>query len=117
VSRGREVIAELETIFSARTRAQWMELLDGKDVCVGPVNDFAEALSDDHLKSRAMLVDTELPGAGSATAVGTPIRIDADDQGRPRRPPPRMGEHTAEILEELRVSAEDAEVLRSAGAI
>jgi crotonobetainyl-CoA:carnitine CoA-transferase CaiB-like acyl-CoA transferase len=38
--------AELATIFAARPLAEWLELFEGEDVCVGPVATIAEAAAD-----------------------------------------------------------------------
>jgi crotonobetainyl-CoA:carnitine CoA-transferase CaiB-like acyl-CoA transferase len=38
--------AELAPIFASRPLAEWLELFDGEDVCVGPVATLAEAASD-----------------------------------------------------------------------
>jgi len=39
----RALGAELESLFRARTLAEWLALFDGEDVCVGPVATLAEA--------------------------------------------------------------------------
>ena len=38
--------AELAAIFAARSLAEWLELFDAEDVCVGPVATIAEAAAD-----------------------------------------------------------------------
>ena len=38
--------AELAAIFETRALAEWLELFDAEDVCVGPVATLAEAASD-----------------------------------------------------------------------
>jgi len=40
------LVAELAAIFAARPLAEWLELFDAEDVCVGPVATIAEAASD-----------------------------------------------------------------------
>jgi crotonobetainyl-CoA:carnitine CoA-transferase CaiB-like acyl-CoA transferase len=115
--RRDEVVAELDALFSKKTRAEWLELLAGRDVCVGPVNDLAEAVADRQLRHREMFVDAEVGGIGRWTHVGNPIRL-AGAPGRiDRLPPPRLGEHTAELLAEIGVDEGSLEDLRSAEAI
>jgi alpha-methylacyl-CoA racemase len=36
-------LPELETLFGSRTQSDWLDLLEGKDTCVGPVLTLAEA--------------------------------------------------------------------------
>jgi crotonobetainyl-CoA:carnitine CoA-transferase CaiB-like acyl-CoA transferase len=115
--RRNEVIGELSEIFSAHTRAEWMERLAGLDVCVGPINSFSEALADDQIRSRGMAFEAEVPGAGEWTHVGTPVRLVGSNPNEMRLPPPRMGEHTDEVLAALGLSDEERERLRAAGAI
>ena len=114
--RRDEVIAELEGVFSTRTRAEWMALLEGKDVCVAPVLDFAEAFEDPQIQHRGMVLETDLPGGESTAVIGNPFKFSSDREVA-HRPPPRMGEHTAEVLAELGLGEPDLERLRSAGAI
>jgi len=53
--------AELAAIFQGRPLAEWLELFDGEDVCVGPVATLEEAAAD---------LGTALPKRGPAPAVG-----------------------------------------------
>lgn len=115
--RRDQVIAELEELFGSKTRAEWLQALDGLDVCVGPVNDLAEALDDPQLRHREMFFESEVPSVGPWTHVGNPIKLSEGRGDTGRRPPPAMGEHTQEILAEAGVSDVELEGLRSAGAI
>ncbi|MCA1704967.1 MAG: CoA transferase, partial [Actinobacteria bacterium] len=115
--RRAEVISELEELFRARTRAEWMTDLDGLDVCVGPVNDLEEAFADPQLRHREMFFVSDVPTIGAWTHVGNPIKLAQSPGNVTHRPPPEMGEHTAEILAEIGVSTDDLERLRSAGGV
>lgn len=115
--RRTEVIGELEDLFSTKSRAEWMAHFEGLDVCVGPVNDLAEAFDDPQLRHREMFVEDEIPGVGPWTHVGNPIKL-SDGPGRvTRRPPPTMGEHTDEILIEIGITPDELEGLRSTGVV
>ncbi|MGH2729439.1 MAG: CaiB/BaiF CoA transferase family protein [Actinomycetota bacterium] len=117
-ARRDEVIGELEALFGTRTRAQWMEVFNGKDVCVGPVNDFAEAFADTQVRSRAMIVDEAVAGVGEWSHVGNPFKFDDAAPGSlVRRIPPTLGEHTNEVLSEIGISEADITELRSAGTV
>jgi crotonobetainyl-CoA:carnitine CoA-transferase CaiB-like acyl-CoA transferase len=84
----------------ARTKKEIVRLLGGK-VPVGPVNNAADVFADPHVWLRRMLVEIEPPGDnGTMMVVGTPIKLTETPSGIYRRPP-RLGEHTAEILAEL----------------
>ncbi|HEV3472359.1 MAG TPA: CaiB/BaiF CoA-transferase family protein [Actinomycetota bacterium] len=111
------VIAELEELFGSRTRGQWMERLGELDVCVAPVNDFAEAFDDVQARHREMFVEGELPGGRAWTFVGNPIKLAGSRAEVTRVPPPALGEHTHEVLRQAGFAPDEVEGLRAAGAI
>ena len=115
--RRKEVIDELSTLFSTRSRSEWMEIFEGEDVCVGPVNDLAEAFADDQITHRQMVLDVELSDGKATKAVGNPVKLRGSDEKVWRRPPPGMGEHTEEVLREIDLASEEVERLRAVGAI
>ena len=115
--RRTEVIKELEALFATRSRDEWMKLFEGKDVCVAPVNDFAEAFEDEQIRHRDMVIESELPGVGAFAMVGNPIKLGSDRSSTVRRPPPGIGEHTDAILGEIGLGTEELERLRSAGVL
>lgn len=76
-----------------------VELLGGR-VPVGPVNDIEAIAADPHVSAREMLVDVEQPdGSRPVTLVGQAIKMTKSHTGIRTRPP-RLGEHTAAILDE-----------------
>lgn len=115
--RRAEVIKELGELFSTRTRTEWMDHFGDLDVCVGPVNDLAEAFEDPQLIHREMIVNDELPGGVAWKHVGNPIRLAGSPGDVKRLPPPQMGEHTDEVLREAGLSSSEVEDLRTAGAV
>lgn len=86
---------------SSVTTADVVRLLGGL-VPVGPVNDMAAIYSDPHVAARNMLVEVEQPDASRpVTLAGQAIKMTKSETG-PRSRPPRLGEHSSEILAELR---------------
>ena len=81
-------------------RAEALERLWEHDVIAGPVNGYDEVFADPQVVHNEMVV--ELDGRRLA---GVPLRLSATP-GSVRRPPPRLGEHTAEVLAELGIPAE-----------
>jgi len=64
-----------------------------------------------------LLLEIEHPKLGPGRYVGSPIHLDGADRGD-LRPPPLLGEHTAEVLAEfLRLGPEEFEALRGDGVI
>jgi crotonobetainyl-CoA:carnitine CoA-transferase CaiB-like acyl-CoA transferase len=82
-----------------RGKAEVLDALAG-EVPVGPVNTAKDIFDDPHPHIRGMLVDVELPGDNpTVTLTGCPIKLTATPSGIYRRPP-RLGEHTEEVLSE-----------------
>ena len=115
--RRDEVIADLSAHFSKRTRAEWMETFAGRDVCVSPVNDFAEGLDDEQVRHRGMVVDVQIPGASPLPVVGNPIKLNDARERSERLRPPLLGEHSAQVLGEVGVDDQEVAELRSSGTV
>jgi len=98
-----EVVGWLARRFAAEPRAVWLERFRLAGVPAGPVREVVEAVSDPALHARGM-VSTHRFGGGETALFSLPWMIDG---ARPhvRRPPPAVGEHTAEFLAEYGVAA------------
>ena len=95
-----ELNAEVERAMRARTTADWKPVLDAAGVPAGPILDLAEVFADPAVQARGVEVSTEHPSVGTVRMVGTPWQIDGE-KFRVGRPPPRLGEHTAQVLSEV----------------
>jgi crotonobetainyl-CoA:carnitine CoA-transferase CaiB-like acyl-CoA transferase len=90
---------------SARTTAEVVAALGGR-VPVGPVHTAADIFADGHAAARGMLVEVDQPdGSRPVVVAGPPIKLTATPAGIHRRPP-RLGEHTAEVLAEVGLEVE-----------
>ena len=67
-------------------------------------------------KASEMLVPTPRPDIPDLATVALPVRF-GDERPAPRRPPPRVGEHTVDILGELGFGAVEMGELRVQGAV
>lgn len=83
-----------------RTTAEWLALLRDLDVPAMPVASLDDVLDDPHLRAVGFFERSEHPTEGSYIRVRNPLRFSSglDDD---RIQPPRLGEHTAEVLAEL----------------
>jgi len=111
-----ELIPLLETVFRARPAAAWLELLTAVGIPAGPIATLDEIVKDPQVQAREMLVEVDHPSAGRITIPGIPVKY-SGTPGSIRRPPPRLGEHTHEVLTELGLSAEEITRLERAHVI
>ena len=98
----------LAALMKARTRSDWLAALEAAKVPSGPINDLADVFADPHVQAREMTVRVPHPLAGAVTLVASPIKLSATPV-QYRRPPPLLGEHTAEVLRELGIDMDGAE--------
>jgi crotonobetainyl-CoA:carnitine CoA-transferase CaiB-like acyl-CoA transferase len=100
--RGRQknlelVLGELARHLAARTSSEWLALLRDADIPCAAVNDLEDLLSDPHLESIGFWKIIEHPTEGKLRLPANPIELSASPPSI-RRAPPRLGEHTAEVL-------------------
>jgi CoA:oxalate CoA-transferase len=113
---------EVDGIISEWTRAHrrddLVKILLEHHVPCAPVRTVAEVVADPETKRRGMLLDSEFPTRGSIEVLGLPIKLsDADYNRAPLRPPPALGQHTAEVLASVGIKAQELEELRSEGIV
>ncbi|MEA2212826.1 MAG: formyl-CoA transferase [Solirubrobacteraceae bacterium] len=83
------------------TKDKWdaFRELNAIDVPCGPVLDTRELLEDEDLIASGMIVEVDHPERGTFKTVGCPFRL--SDSPVAVTPPPLLGEHTDEVLQEL----------------
>jgi crotonobetainyl-CoA:carnitine CoA-transferase CaiB-like acyl-CoA transferase len=97
----RAVLDELIGAFiAARTTEENLALFDAAGVTVGPVCSVADLLDHPYTRGRGVIVDVEDRDVGSLPMHAVVPRLSVSPGGF-RRPAPAVGEHTAQILEEL----------------
>jgi crotonobetainyl-CoA:carnitine CoA-transferase CaiB-like acyl-CoA transferase len=102
--------------FKARDRKHWVDALDAAGVPCGPINSIAEVFEDPQVKHREMRIEVPHPLAGRVPLVASPMRF-REAPLKHARPPPLLGEHSAEILRELGYRDADIEQLRTKGIV
>jgi crotonobetainyl-CoA:carnitine CoA-transferase CaiB-like acyl-CoA transferase len=113
----KEMVAELAAVFKQHGTAHWLEVLEDADVPCAPVNELDTAFEELKITSPGMVQRVAHPVLGSLAQLGVPFRF-SDCGGDIRRPPPMLGEHTAEVLSQLLGrSADEIEALRASEVI
>ncbi len=93
---------KVAAVFAAKTRDEWRAFSEAHDCCLEPVLEPSELVTDANLASREMFFDVESPW-GTLKQLKTPLT----KEGTARSAPPKMGEHTDEILREAGLSDDE----------
>ena len=110
-----EIYAILADIFRERTTAEWLELLRDADIPCVPLNDLDHLIEDPHLAAVGLVEEMQHPSEGRIRLAGIASRWSDTGPGIDRAPP-RLGEHTAQVLREAGYSAAQIRRMCSDGA-
>jgi crotonobetainyl-CoA:carnitine CoA-transferase CaiB-like acyl-CoA transferase len=117
-TRYEEKQSMIARAMKAKTAQEWEDYLQSKHVPATRVRELKETLNDPHLKHRRVLHRHEsVPGVGKPVTVPLQAFKFGHDGGSIERPPPRLGEHTDEILAAVGYSADAIAVMRRSGAL
>ena len=111
-----DLLPLLDAIFRTRPAGAWLEALRAAGVPCGPISTVDQIVRDPQVRAREMLVEIDHPSAGRITVSGLPVKC-SGTPGLIRRPPPRLGEHTVEVLGALGIPAAEIPRLRREGVI
>ncbi|XWN30931.1 MAG: CoA transferase [Devosia sp.] len=100
VTNRTAVNALVADIIATRPRRAWVELLEPRGVPVGALNDVGEVVEGRGITARGKIASLDHQSAGTVKVVDTPVELSASPTGA-RTAPPRLGEHTREILREV----------------
>jgi crotonobetainyl-CoA:carnitine CoA-transferase CaiB-like acyl-CoA transferase len=95
-----ELFPRLNTLFATRTVADWSARLEKARVPHAPVNDYAAVFANEQVLSRGMKVKVTDPAGKPVDLIGSPFHVTGADLPSPTFPP-RLGEHTEDVLREL----------------
>jgi formyl-CoA transferase len=114
--RLQEIFEMIEDWTLTKTKWEAFSELNAINVPCGPVLSTKDLLEDEGLWAEGMLVDVEHPDRGNYTTVGCPFTL-SDSPVEVKRSP-LLGEHNAEILQELLDASEgELQRLTEAGAV
>jgi crotonobetainyl-CoA:carnitine CoA-transferase CaiB-like acyl-CoA transferase len=109
--------AKLNEILANNTCRYWLDRLEAARIPCAPVNNLDQALSDEQVLHRNMIVELKHPSGKSTKGPGNPIKLSRSGD-ESFSPAPLLGQHTSEVFTKLLdYSIGSIEALKTAGAI
>lgn len=101
-----EIYAMIGEVARTKTTAEWVEALTERNVPCMKVNRLDEVIDDEHLQAVGFFERREHPSEGAYVSLRHPVRFSATP-AEVRLDPPRLGQHTREVLAELGLANRD----------
>ena len=110
--RRENLFEEVRKVFKSRSQADWIDLMLDADCCCEPVLSMSEAFGHAQTKAREMLRKS----SSITDQLGFSYKL-SETPPREESPAPALGEHTAELLTALGITAEERGQLIKSGVI
>ncbi len=92
------LIPLLEELFLTKKASEWIELIEEGGIPCGPINTIEKVMNDKQVHARNMIVEVEDEKAGTIKIAGNPIKMTSIPEERKRKPAPKLGMHTKDVL-------------------
>jgi formyl-CoA transferase len=112
----REIRGIIADRLRENTSEHWLAALEEHDVLCGPVRSLAEALSDPQTAHNNMIIEFDNGSGQIVKTIAPPIAMSCVDH-EVRHAPPRLGEHSRELLHEFGYADERIDELVNSGAV
>jgi formyl-CoA transferase len=117
VKNREELVDLLKPIFLEKTANEWLSALEVAGIPCGPINTLDKVFAMPQVEAREMLIHMEHTEVGDLKLVGSPLKF-SNTPVEYKLSPPRLGEHTEDILTELLgYSSEKIIALKKSGVI
>ena len=110
-----QILSELKVVFAEKTEAEWKECFAGREVCCEPVRSLQDVFSDLQVAERQMVLELYHQEEGRLYQSGNPIKFSGMEEAYTA--PPRLGQHTLEVLKDLGYTQEEIASLKEKAVI
>lgn len=107
--------AELAACLATRSTSHWLDVCERLDIPAAPLRGLEDLEADPHLAATGFFRTIEDPRMGRLVMPASPLRF-ANAESPTPRVPPRLGEHTREVLEQAGLDRSSVEQLIQQGA-
>lgn len=110
--------AILTDVLATKTADEWLEVFAGSGLAHGPVNTLERAFEHPQIDAREMIRNLKWDAQtnGNWKAIGPAVKF-SETRTSVRRQPPKLGEHTEEVLGYAGYSKEDVDAMKKGGAV
>jgi crotonobetainyl-CoA:carnitine CoA-transferase CaiB-like acyl-CoA transferase len=114
----RQLITDtLAPVMRRQTTGWWVSRLEGLQIGCGPINRLSDVFADPHVAARGMVREMEHGSGKTVKVIANPVRL-SETPPDYRIPPPLLGEHTEEVLQDrLAITPQIFAELRAKGVI
>ncbi len=106
------IIPRVQKVLLGASAEEWVRKFEGVGVPCARVRKPADLFEDEQMKAMGYLAQAEHPEYGVLRMAGVPVQLDKTPSSV-RRPPPRLGQHTDEVLGEMGLPPREISALRA----
>ena len=111
-----ELMTLLEEVFATQPTSYWLKRMEERSVPCSRINDIEQMAAEEQVAARDLIVDLELEGLGPMRMGGLPIKL-SETPGAVCSAPPRLGQHTRDVLQALGLPETEIDGLAAKGVI
>jgi crotonobetainyl-CoA:carnitine CoA-transferase CaiB-like acyl-CoA transferase len=112
----RQLNSILDPIFLQRTTAEWRDRFHDARALYGPIHSISEAVTQEQVQHAGFVTEVDHPTLGSIPQLRPAIDL-LETPGGIAGPPPLLGQHSFEVLEEIGYAREELDRLVADGVL